>query len=222
MAEADTRSLQRQLNFFTKKYLLGYAPLRVDGRMGRLTRKRIRVAKFYLGYEGPLTSSLREGFLSRLYHPKSLRYSSPARLRLAARRRSKERRAWKRNHRVAVRTTGVGTYDGRPCSNIGIRYLEYARSYTGPERPWEGTLQSGWRDPVYSEGLCIKMCGRPSCPGRCAGRNSNHSGTTAARFALDVSDYVRFGEIMRSCPLQPPIFNALGAIDPVHFSPSGN
>ena len=219
---ASTKALQRALNFFTKKYLLGYAPLRIDGQMGRLTRKRIRQVKFYLGYKGPLTSSANEGFRSRLHHPKSLRYSSPARLRLAAQRRLEQRRDWKRNHRIAVRTTGVGTYDGKPCANIAIRYLEYARSYDGPGRPWQGTLGSGWRDPIYSRKLCRIMCGRDSCPGRCAGLASNHVGSTALRFAVDVSDYVRFAEIMRSCPLQPRIFNALGARDPVHFSPSGN
>ena len=219
---ADTRRLQRALNFFTKKYLLGYAPLRVDGQMGRLTRKRIRQVKFYLGYKGPLTSSTKEGFLTRLHHPKDPRYSSPARLALATRRRREQRRDWKRNHRISVRTTGVGTYDGRPCANIAIRYLQYARSYRGPGRPWQGTLNSGWRDPIYSRKLCRIMCGRDSCPGRCAGTASNHVGTTAARFAVDVSDYVRFAEIMRDCPLQPRIFNALGARDPVHFSPSGN
>ena len=38
---------------------------------------------------------------------------------------------------------------------------------------------------------------------------------------MDVSDFKRFGELMKSCPLEPRIFNALGADDPNHFSATG-
>jgi hypothetical protein len=39
--------------------------------------------------------------------------------------------------------------------------------------------------------------------------------------AIDVSDYGRFGTLMRSCPHAPRIFNNLPH-DPVHFSSTGN
>ena len=96
------------------------------------------------------------------------------------------------------------------------KHLDWAR-----QNGWKGTLNSGFRDPAYSEKLCISMCGAPSCPGRCAGRASNHAGSSNPAGAVDVSDYVTFGQLMRRCPYSPKIFNALGAQDPVHFSASG-
>jgi hypothetical protein len=87
---------------------------------------------------------------------------------------------------------------------------------------WDGTVVSGVRTPAYSEQLCYQMCGAPSCPGRCAGRASNHNATTCAypQGALDVSDYVEFGYLARK--LGAPFHNSLGPADPVHFSASGN
>jgi hypothetical protein len=38
---------------------------------------------------------------------------------------------------------------------------------------------------------------------------------------VDVSDYTRFGELMRRAPFRPRIFNALGPTDPTHFSSTG-
>lgn len=217
MAKADIRRLQRGLNFFVKKYLDGLTPLRVDGVMGRSTRGRIRTVKFYLGYTGPINGKVNAEFLGRLYHPKSLRYSSARRIGRAARRRIEQRRKWRANHRAAVRRTGVGTFDGVPVANCAIPYLQWARA-----NGWRGTLVSGWRDPNYSRSLCMRMCGAPSCAGRCAGTASNHVGKVIRRFALDVSAYVQFGQLMARCPIRPRIFNRLGARDPVHFSPSGN
>jgi hypothetical protein len=110
---------------------------------------------------------------------------------------------------------GVGTFDGKLCASWLIPYLTWAR-----EHGWQGKLNSGWRDPVYSEGLCLKMCGAPTCPGRCAGRTSNHAGDVKPKGAVDVSDYVRFGQLMAQCPLSPRIRNNLPK-DLVHFSVSG-
>lgn len=216
MATADVRRLQRGLNFFVKKYLDGLTPLRVDGQMGRSTRGRIRTVKFYLGYTGPINGKVNDEFLGRLYHPKSVRYSSAPRLARAARRRIEQRRKWKANHRSAVRTTGVGTFDGIPMANIGIPILLWCRAHG-----WPGTLVSGWRDPQYSRSLCMARCGRPSCPGTCAGTASNHVGTTADRFAMDVSAYEIFRQVVARCPIRPHVHNALPS-DRVHFSPSGN
>jgi hypothetical protein len=36
-----------------------------------------------------------------------------------------------------------------------------------------------------------------------------------------VSHFVEFGRLMRRCPHNPRIFNALGARDPNHFSATG-
>lgn len=215
-----TTQLQEGLNVFTRRYLDGIAPIRVDGKKGVATRSRIKLVKYYLGYQRPIAgynSQVDHAFRSRLWHPKNPRYSTPARIARGMARRSKQRRDWKKNQKKAIKTTGVGHFDGRPVANWLLPYLQWARS-----QDWKGTLNSGWRDPVYSERLCYNMCGRPSCPGRCAGRNSNHSGSVKPRGAIDVSYYYEFGQLMRRCPYEPKIFNALGARDPVHFSASGN
>ena len=100
--------------------------------------------------------------------------------------------------------------------------MDWAR-HTGHDGVrWQGTLASGWRSPAYSESLCQRMCGAPSCPGRCAGRSSRHSQKTVAQGAVDVTDYARFGQLMAHCPIRPAIVNRLGVRDPVHFSVAGN
>jgi hypothetical protein len=121
-----------------------------------------------------------------------------------------------RHKRPVVGKRGVSWYDGKQVASWLVPYLQWAR-----KNGWNGRLVSGWRDPAYSEKLCWAMCGRPSCPGRCAGRNSNHSGSVPHAGAVDVSSYTQFGALMKRCPYSPRIFNGLGARDPVHFSASG-
>jgi peptidoglycan hydrolase-like protein with peptidoglycan-binding domain len=215
MPRERVKGLQKALNGFTNKHLKSFGPLMVDGVVGPATKKRIREAKAYLGYTGAArrSSTVDRDFMRRLRHPRSVRFSSPAMLARALDRRRKQRKAAKES--MAPRA-GVATFDGKPVAAWLKPYLVWARN-----NGWKGTLNSGWRDPVYSETLCRNMCGAPSCPGRCAGRTSNHAGSVRPAGALDVSDYQRFAELMRRCPLQPRIFNALGARDPVHFSVSG-
>lgn len=222
MTKNEIKSLQHRMNVFVKTYLDGLGPIRVDGELGPSTRGRIRTIKYYLGYLTPqgsnhLSSDPNHVFRSRLWHPKNVRYSTPARLARAAKRRIAQRRKARKNAKIAVKASGVGTFDGRSCANWMIPYLQWARAHG-----WRGTLTSGWRDPAYSESLCYRMCGAPRCSGRCAGRSSNHSGSVSPRGAVDVSDYANFGRIIRSYPGSPRIFNALGSRDPVHFSSTGN
>jgi hypothetical protein len=112
--------------------------------------------------------------------------------------------------------TGVGSFDGVAVANWLIPYLTWARQHG-----WLGRLHSGWRSPEHSEQLCLDMCGAPSCPGRCAGRASNHSASTKPNGAIDVSDETRFGQLMAQCPYSPPIFNDLPS-DRIHFSATGH
>ncbi len=120
------------------------------------------------------------------------------------------------NQKAAAAATGVTKFDGVPVAAWMVPHLQWAR-----EHGWKGRLVSGWRDPVYSESLCYRMCGRPSCPGMCAGRASNHAGSQAPQGAIDVSDYITFGRLMERCPIEPRIHNALPR-DLVHFSHRGN
>jgi hypothetical protein len=94
-------------------------------------------------------------------------------------------------------------------------YLAWARQHG-----WHGRLTSGWRDPAHSEHLCMSMCGKPSCAGRCAGRTSNHAGRIRPAGAVDVTDAATFAQLMRGCPLRPGILNDLPR-DRIHYSSSG-
>jgi hypothetical protein len=215
-----TRRLQTDLNFFTAHFLDGHAPLIVDGIAGPALKRRVRIAKHQLGYDS-LTQEWTDKQQARLRHPKDPKLARHEIIARGNARRQKQRQAWEHNLQAAAHRNGVGTFDGKPVAKFLIPYLAWARD----KGDWQGQLESGWRDPVFSEHLCLVMCGAPSCPGRCAGRVSNHSGSQAPpapapHGAVDVTDFARFGEAMKRCPIQPPIFNALPN-DPVHFSPTG-
>lgn len=204
--------LQRSLNRFTKKWLDGIVgPVVVDGDKGPATDRRIQEVKFYLGYGSDRTTDVIPRFVRRMRHPRNPLYSTPGLIARGIARRRKAKRAAR-----AGLTPGVVRFDGVPCAKWMVPYLEWAR-----RNGWQGGLVSGWRSPEYSDSLCRAMCGAPSCPGRCAGRASNHSGSSKPRGAVDVSRYDQFGALMARCPLEPRIFNALGWRDPVHFSTTG-
>jgi hypothetical protein len=135
---------------------------------------------------------------------------------LARHRQAKKKFAYlqKQEQEAEAPASGVGTYDGKPVAAWMIPWLEKSR-----RAGWGGSLVSGWRDPAYSEQLCYRIYGAPSCTGRCAGRASNHSGSEYPAGAVDVSDFYNFGAIQKR--IGSPLINALGAQDPVHFSISG-
>jgi hypothetical protein len=218
VTKKDIEALQRSLNRFTRKYLRGVAPLQVDGKLGPATNRRIRTAKFYLGYGRPERNSsrVRSAFVRRLRHPHSRKYSPARMLATAAARRVRQRNRWRSEQLRSVTVPGVTRYDGVPVAKVAVPILNWCRRHG-----WKGRLVSGYRSPAYSESLCRRMCGAPRCPGLCAGRTSNHSGNSPARFAVDVSDYDNFRRVVARCPVKPRIWNNLPR-DPAHFSPSGN
>ena len=108
----------------------------------------------------------------------------------------------------------VVTWEGKPVVEWIAYWLQRAR-----EKGWKGAVNSGYRSPEYSEQLCYQICGAPSCPGRCAGRSSNHTQKGYLQGAVDVSDPEHFGQLMDQ--LGSPLHNALGAADPWHFSATG-
>jgi peptidoglycan hydrolase-like protein with peptidoglycan-binding domain len=213
--EEHVKDLQNALNRFTGKYLENVAPLMVDGVAGQATEKRIRRVKYYLGYRGTeqRSASVTPKLLQHMEHPRSPRHANPAKLARALARRRKQ-------HKLASQTSataaGVATFDGKPVAAWLKPYLDWARAHG-----WQGTLNSGYRTPEYSEHLCYGICGAPSCAGKCAGRSSHHSIRVKPGGSVDVSDYVRFGELMKQCPYSPRIFNNLPN-DRVHYSSTGN
>jgi hypothetical protein len=194
------------MNRFTNRFLEKFPPIIVDGLRGPATNRRIVTCKFFIGYAGDPQRSRRltPPFRARVISPTSTEIVPAPMLE-----RGKERRREQHERARQPVAAGVALFDGRPVANWLKPYLDFAR-----ENGWQGTLNSGFRDPVLSEQLCFQICGAPSCPGRCAGRTSNHSGKRKPKGAVDVSDFARFGQLMRVCPLEPPIFNALGDSDP--------
>lgn len=83
-------------------------------------------------------------------------------------------------------------------------------------RGWRGILNSGWRSPAESTGLCIGICGAPVCPGTCAGTGSRHARCPWTDGAIDVGDQYKFDAVT------PELYNALGARDPWHMSTTGH
>jgi hypothetical protein len=214
----QVKQAQRTLNRWRRKYLLDKTPLRVDGVPGPLTIKAVLGVKWALGYGQDRKPTWTSTTVRRMRHPHSRKYSSARMLATGAKRRAAHRARVRANRTVARVVSGVGTFDGKPVAKAAIPFLEYARRHG-----WQGHLVSGWRSRSYSRSLCYAMCGAPSCPGRCAGTSSNHVGSTRSRFAIDVSHYSDFGRIISGKTIDGVrIFNALGARDPVHFSPSGN
>lgn len=228
MTSARVREAQRAVNEFRTKRLAFMPPVRVDGEKGPATNKALRQARFYLGYVEERRTDGRgddidNELIWRLLHPK--RTNRRWRFDRKDVRRGIKRRATQRAHARRDRWTvrfrrGVGTFDGIPVARWMIPKLQWARD----SGRWLGQLVSGWRSPAYSEHLCIAMCGQPTCPGRCAGRTTNHAKDVMPDGALDVTHYEEFAAAMREAPEStgPPILNDLGPADPVHFSHSGH
>jgi predicted chitinase/peptidoglycan hydrolase-like protein with peptidoglycan-binding domain len=212
----DVRALQEELNRFTQRNLRNVTPLIVDGIQGPATRARIRKVKYWLGYSRADRRKLtaRPELVKRLRKPRSARHSNPAMIARAIKRRRRQRALAKKS---AAPRAGVVRFDGKDVAAWIEPHLQWARAHG-----WKGTIESGYRTPEYSEHICMGKCGRPSCPGNCAGRTSNHSGRIAPQGAVDVTDYPRFAALMRRSPHKPRLLNALPATDPNHFSATGH
>lgn len=108
----------------------------------------------------------------------------------------------------------VVQWEGKPVVEWIAYWLERSR-----KAGWTGGVNSGYRSPEYSEQLCYEICGAPSCPGRCAGRSSNHTQKGYPNGAVDVSEPEQFGQIQ--VRIGSPLKNLLGSADPWHYSASG-
>lgn len=126
----------------------------------------------------------------------------------------------RREHRASQRdeykpgSTDIVLFDGVAVVEDAAFWLKRSRG-----AGWTGVLVSGYRTPEHSEELCYQMCGQPTCPGRCAGRTSNHTKRTYPGPAVDVSNYGQFEAIQYR--IGSPYKNDL-PLDPVHFSRSGH
>jgi hypothetical protein len=107
-------------------------------------------------------------------------------------------------------------FDGKPCAAWIARDLQKIR-----DLGWDGFLLSGYRTPAYSTGLCIAICGAPTCPNRCAGATSNHSKYVEPEGAADLDPGHLAQALSLLRQIGSPLHNAIGPTDPNHVSASG-
>lgn len=164
-------------------------------------------------FQADLTRLVRH--LKGLTHRKTeARHDLEAKLRAQRKNLREARRRYEQQHNE--QTSGVTTVDGKPVASWIARYVLAVRA----AGRWHGIVNSGYRDPAYSESLCIGICGQPTCPGTCAGRGSSHSQLNAPAGAVDVSDPGTFGA--ECARLGIPLRNTLAPADPWHYSTAGN
>jgi hypothetical protein len=217
--------IQKEMNQFTRPesgWLDGVVSIRVDGEKGPSTNKRVLYCKYYLGYvksrrDDKSDTMVGEEFLWRLNHPTKVhpKFQDKEAVERGHDRRVKQRKTH-REH--------PPDKDGLTTLKNGVVIVSWMVPHVtfAWDHKWQGWVVSGWRSPEHSEDLCEAMCGAPSCPGRCAGRSSNHTRKGKPNGALDVTFYDQFGQLMRRSDAPTPrIFNDLPA-DRVHYSASGH
>lgn len=214
------RDLQDAANVIIHAHQFPWMKMIEDGDAGPDSFKKIHFAGWLFGLTAKELKQIRNGVISARIQKLLRREKRKGvnRQRIDRKRRHKVDRLRKLHDDVDPDGDGLAVFEGTTVAAWIKPWLEKAR-----ENGWTGWLTSGWRDPEYSEQLCYAMCNQPSCPGRCAGRKSNHSGKGSKNGdpgAIDVTDYTRFGQIMAK--LGSPLHNSLGSIDPVHFSAAGN
>jgi len=131
-------------------------------------------------------------------------------------RRAENKLEWLRKHKPPLDPDkdGLITIDGRQvAAQVGSEVLRIRAAGR-----WKGFIVSGYRTPAYSQQLCYGICGRPSCPGLCAGTSSNHTRKGGRNGAVDLTDYFTFASECRR--LGSWLENHLPR-DLVHFSDSG-
>jgi hypothetical protein len=166
------RTLQREIDRTLHNADLNWMKVPIDGKLGPLTFKYARIAGSWQGlsqeqlhkigerhisehifdvltHRAPQTHEMKKRHDERRHHFKELRY----------------------HHDHPPEIEGLVHYDGEMLPAWEAEINERARK----SGMWKGEVISGVRSPEYSEHLCIIMCGAPQCPGRCAGRASNHA-----------------------------------------------
>ncbi|MDQ3964355.1 MAG: hypothetical protein M3277_10655 [Actinomycetota bacterium] len=193
-----------------------------DEIFGDETQKGARFAGWLMGFHrGGELDNIRDGTITAHAFAILVRQRDPSE---EMKKRAEERKAiakklrFTHNHRPRKRKArGVAIFEEDQVASWMVKFLKKSRA-----SGWDGQLISGFRSPQFSESLCLDMCGQPSCPGRCAGKNSNHSGLIHPAGAIDVSpeSAAEFASIQRR--IGSPLRNDMPTTDPNHFSISGH
>lgn len=113
------RVTQSRLNRFFREEKLSYRPLRVDGKLGPTTRKRIKLARYFLGVGpgnvGGQSAKVTDVLLHALLRPKKRLKGETVRENLRRRRTASKRKARRRKAVKASRSKRTkGTSLGSP------------------------------------------------------------------------------------------------------------
>lgn len=224
---ADVKRLQAGVAKTLDDWKLDWRAPAIDGQLGPATIKAALLASYVMGMSADARSAIRQGGFNEyaqgiLRHDR--RRSAAMKARSLARR--KHIRRLRYDHQAKPSGAELGMWDGRQVAGwmVGTRPGPDGKAVNWLLRikqtgHWAGQINSGFRDPAYSESLCYAMCGAPSCPGRCAGRSSNHSQTGPPNWgAIDVVDPAGFAA--GAAEVGAPFHNHL-PIDPVHYSYTG-
>lgn len=190
--------------------------IKIDGVNGPLSLKAYAFAAFCIGLSPAQIRNIKDGKITQ-HAQQYLRREKARNSEMKGRdeeRTEEIRRLRKLHESPDPDGDGLGLFDGVVVDAEFITWLKRARAHG-----WKGEVISGFRDPLYSEGLCMAMCGAPTCPGKCAGKGSRHS-QKWGNGAVDVTDYYTLGRIFAE--MGAPFKNSLGPADPVHFSKAGN
>jgi hypothetical protein len=222
----EVEVLQHALNDFFRRRLRGYSPLIVDGKIGVMTNKRVMTAKFYLGYGNKRAADFTDHLIKQLLNPMDkhhFEYKDDGNYELGIQRRETQRKVWEDHQHPSQQELGELVWkDG----HYVVRWIGEINDEVRHAGHWQGYIESGWRSPEYSEHLCEVMCGAPTCPGRCAGKSTNHAKKGFMLGAEDVTDYVTFRSELHRLDLwgqdEPGHLCNILPNDPVHFSAHGN
>jgi len=167
-----TQTLQKEINATLRSADLDWLVVPVDGKIGPLTRKHARIAGSWQGLspailkkitDGPISQSTFDILTHRRKRTKAMERRHNERLKHFAELRF--------HHAHPPVIEGLVTFDGHQLP----AWIADINTRARASGMWKGSVISGVRSPEYSEHLCIVMCGAPTCPGRCGGRNSNHA-----------------------------------------------
>jgi hypothetical protein len=210
------KKLQVEVDRTLKNREFPWRTIDTDGDFGEKTETACHFAGWILGFSPSQLAKIRDGTITA--HADAVLVHEKARSD-AMKKRERERlptvKKFRFLHNHPTRgAKGVARFDGEQVAAWMVRWLKKSRDHG-----WRGELVSGYRSPAHSERLCLDMCGATSCPGRCAGRSSNHSGKDFPAGAVDVSDQFTFAAIQPR--IGSPLRNDLPS-DRVHFSASGH
>ncbi len=212
------RKLQVQVNRTLREREFSFRTIDVDEIFGEETQKAARFTGWLMGFTRGELEKIEEGRITARSFGFLVRETAKTD---AMRRRTQDRepmakklRSLHKHPAKAPAARGVGTFEGVPVAGWMVKFLNKSRA-----KGWQGVVVSGFRSPEHSEKVCFDMCGQPTCPGRCAGRTSNHAGLIHPAGAIDITETERFAAIQAK--IGSPLRNDLPN-DPVHFSVSGH